>query len=170
MGVRSISCTTWLKHTRIHTVTNAYEHKAAANISTQVGTCHSQCADSIYCLWTDWKDASAALRLLLLRKLWENGLITWATWITRVAVNDGDRNGCSWSFLDPSWCFGGIVFCFFFDSFFVVMLWWLSESSPWPSSIWVLCKPSTSSTNVHEMFLFFSPFTRFWGLTKWNRM
>lgn len=24
----------------------------------EVGTCHSQCADNIYCLWSDWKDAS----------------------------------------------------------------------------------------------------------------
>lgn len=59
----------YMVETHTHTVTNTYENKAAANISTQVGTCHSQCADSIYCLWTDWKDASATLRRLLLQKL-----------------------------------------------------------------------------------------------------
>lgn len=162
-------------HTHTHTVTNTKQ----LQISTQVGTCHSQCADSIYCLWTDWKDASAALRRLLLRKLWENWLITWAAWITWVAV----RWWWRWSkwlqlkFLRPSLTNILVVsyLIFFFDSCFVffVIVYVVVVVGVVAVAIvlWVLCKPSTWSTSVHDMFLFFSMFFHeIWGSTRWNRM
>ena len=59
--IRAVISKMWPRHL-IHSETIVLK-LCWFSASKQVGTCHSQCADNIYCLWTDWKDASCVLSL-----------------------------------------------------------------------------------------------------------
>lgn len=59
--IRAVTSKMWPRHL-IHSETIVLK-LCWFSASKQVGTCHSQCADNIYCLWTDWKDASCVLSL-----------------------------------------------------------------------------------------------------------